>query len=433
MKKLTLTLLLILGGILLAAGICSLALLQYDRLPSVTIPTLLDRSATTALEEGYGKQFPLREPLLAVNRTLNKFYYFSVGEDNLLAIDYQGGAEFGGERLQDLPEPVAQEPEPEPVPEVELPQIDLPEEDDVAAFGTIIINGNRAMDIPTASNELIVRYGETVSRIAAAMPQTVRTFSLVTPNGGQFYSPVSFHTGEHDQKAMIDLCYGAMHGVTTVDAYLALAQHADEYIFFRTDHHWTQKGAYYAYCAFCDAAGFTAPSLDRYESGSYEGFVGSMYNYTSGYPQSKALLDNPDTLTYYLPQTETKALYYADTTLEGGIPVPVIDIALRDEVTNKYLCFLGGDTPICVIETGSSGGTCMVLKESFGNAFVPFLTQHYSRIVTVDVREFNGEGKPQLDLAQFAREQGIDDLLILDYPFMINSKAYINMLDRLIP
>ena len=148
MKKLTLTLLLILGGILLAAGICSLIFLQYDRLPSVTIPTLLDRSATTALEDAYGKQFPLREPLLAVNRTLNKFYYFSVGEDNLLAIDYQGGAEFGGERLQDLPEPVAQEPEPEPAPEIKLPEIDLPEESDVAAFGTIIINGNRAMDIP---------------------------------------------------------------------------------------------------------------------------------------------------------------------------------------------------------------------------------------------------------------------------------------------
>lgn len=425
MKKLTLVLLLVLGGVLLAVGVCSLVFLQEDRLPAVTLPTLLDHSATAALEDAYGEGFPLRDRLLALNRSLNRFYYFSVGGDNLLAIDYQGGAEYGGERLQDLPEPVSQTPPPE------LPQIDVPEQADVAV-GTIIVSGNRAMDIPTATDDLIVQYGETVSRIAAAMPEGVRTFSLITPNGGQFYSPVDFHTGVHDQKAMIDLCYGTMQGVRTVDAYLQLALHADEYIFFRTDHHWTQKGAYYAYRAFCDAAGFTAPALDTYETGSYEGFVGSMYNYTSGYPQSQALLDNPDTLTYYLPQTETRAAYYADDSLTNGVPIPVIDVALRDEVTNKYLCFLGGDTPICVIDTGIEGGTCMVLKESFGNAFVPFLTQHYSRILTVDPREFGGEGKPALDLAAFARAQGVDDLLILDYPFMISSEAYIGILGGLL-
>ena len=58
---------------------------------------------------------------------------------------------------------------------------------------------------------------------------------------------------------MIDYVYSKMgSNVHTVDAYSKLAAHIDEYIYFRTDHHWTQLGAYYAYTAFCEAAGFKA-------------------------------------------------------------------------------------------------------------------------------------------------------------------------------
>ena len=81
--------------------------------------------------------------------------------------------------------------------------------------------------------------------VAAALGGDVRTISLLTPNGGEFYSPESMHTGIHSQKAMIERCYDAMDdAVVTVDAYTGLRDHADEYIYFRTDHHWTQLGAY---------------------------------------------------------------------------------------------------------------------------------------------------------------------------------------------
>ena len=425
MKKLYLSLLAFLGAILLALGVWSLAALDWASLPPLTAQSVFDHSAESSFESKLGDRFPMRNLLLEGNQTMNLFYYFSVGEENLLAIDYKGGAEAGGERLADLPEPV---------PAVELPEIDLPEETDVMAVGTVIVNGNRAMDIPTAEDEIITEFGNAVNRIAAAMPEQTRTFLLVTPNGGQFYSPPSYHTGIHDQSAMIRRCYDALSDrVTAVDAYSPIAQHCDEYLFFRTDHHWTQKGAYYAYGAFCDAAGFTARDLAEYESGSYEGFVGSMYNYLSGYPQSKVLEDNPDTLTYYLAPVATNARYYADASLENGAHVPLIDVALRDTITNKYLCYLGGDTPICVIETEAEGGTCIVVKESFGNAFIPFLAEHYSKIIAIDPREFNDPDEPQLNLASFAAEQKADDLLIIDYPFMINSKAYVQILNDLIP
>ena len=62
-----------------------------------------------------------------------------------------------------------------------------------------------------------------------------------------------------------------------------------------------------------------------------------------------------------------------------------------------------------------------MLKESYGNAFAPFLTSHYSKIIVVDPREFNRDGKPSLDLTQFAKDQGVNDLLVINYPYMINN------------
>ena len=77
------------------------------------------------------------------------------------------------------------------------------------------------------------------------------------------------------------------------------------------------------------------------------------------------------------------------------------------------------------------GKKALVMKESYGNAFVPFLTSHYGRIIVIDPREFNRDGKPSLNLAEFAADQGVDDLIVINYPYMINSKAFIRYLNAL--
>ena len=437
---------------------------NLSKRPELTLSSWLDGSFSTKFDTYYSDTFPFRDTLLGYNKQLNRFYYYGgSGDDNVLTIDYQGGAEQGGEALNKV-DPSASDSqieqeektdskqetssetetsqpdsesntqkEPEDTTSSTVPEREYPDEREATAINTIIIVGDNAMDIPTATYEIIDKYAESVDNLADAMDSHVRTFSLVTPNSGQFYSPESFHTGLHDQKAMIDACYDHMsEGIYKVDVYSALEQHQDEYIFFRTDHHWTALGAYYAYEAFCETAGFTPVALSEFETGTYENFVGSMYTYTSAYPQSDALLENPDTVTYYLPKVETSAKYYADATLTNGIPISVVSTAIGENVSNKYLCFISGDTPICIIDTDVEGPTCLVLKESYGNAFVPFLTSHYSKIIVVDPREFNQEGKPDLDLAAFAAEQGVDDLLVINYPFMINNASYIEWLNRLV-
>ena len=447
---------------------------ELAKKPEFSLSALLDGSYVQQLSTYFSDTFPGRETLLKVNRQLNHFYYFSgTGEESLLVVDFESDAAHGGEALQELQLPQEQEtmapaePEqkPEEVPEQkpeEMPE-QIPEETpeqtgepvpeqtpeqvpeetvppaetDPGAFtavGTIILQGSSAMDVPTATESLIVRYGEAINNLQDAMGDDLRIISLLTPNSGQFYSPEDFHTGIHDQKLMIELCYGAMEDeILKVDAYSALEAHQEEYIYFRTDHHWTALGAYYAYTAFCETVGWEPVPLEQFETGTYENFLGSMYTWTSGYAQSEMLKNNPDTLTYYLPIVETHAKYYADASLEGGYPVSVVYQGLKENESNKYLCFLGGDHPAAVVETAvEDGPVCLVLKESYGNALIPFLTSHYSKIVVIDPREFNRPDKPSLDLASFAEEQGVDDLLVVNYPFMINNLDYIKWINRMV-
>lgn len=254
----------------------------------------------------------------------------------------------------DPAEPAGEEPT-EPQPEVD-PEIDTPDESDASYAGSVVVVGDRAMEIPTRLDDIITSYAAAVGNLAKALGPDVRTISLVTPNGGEFYSPESLHTGEHSQKDMIDFCYGQMDsGIVTVDAYAKLRAHTDEYIYFRTDHHWTQLGAYYAYTAFCEAAGFDAVPLKQFQTGRYDTFLGSMYTFTKGYPQSDVLKQHPDYLDYYLPIADTHARYYADGSLENGTPVSVVYTQLDESVSNKYLCFIGGDTPVCIVESDVQG------------------------------------------------------------------------------
>jgi len=452
--------------------------------PEFTFAGLLDGSYVEALETYYSDTFPGREALLKANQTLNKFYYFSGSkQDNMLVLDFEGGGmEQGGQALEPLPEqetkpeqttkpdqPVQLEtsdPKPETTPDTpnvpEVPdepdetaepvdgEVTEPEEEDepvveepkeeeeeetYVSDGSIVIIGDNAMDIPTANENVIRNYAGAVNNIHKALGDDVRVISLVTPNSAGFYAPKDFQTAAHDQEAMIELCYSAMDAdVVTVNPYQELKKHEDEYIYFRTDHHWTALGAYYAYTVFCETLGLEAVPLKEFETGVYEGFLGSMYTWTSQYPQSSALRENPDTLTYYLPIVETHAKYYADADIENSTayPVSVVYRGISESESNKYMCFLGGDHPATVVECAVEGPTCLVLKESYGNAFIPFLTSHYSKIIVIDPREFNRDGKPSLDLISFAEQQQIDDVIVINYPFMINNAYYVSWLNRLV-
>ncbi|MBQ8237052.1 MAG: hypothetical protein IJZ39_02740 [Oscillospiraceae bacterium] len=388
--------------------------------PLMTFSALLDGSFFSDYAAYFADTFPGRELLMADNRTLNGFYYFgglSDEDDASLILDFNSNGASQGEALQDdkPTETGPVETEPEPAAE---------------QLGSVLLVGHRAFDVPTANRERIVRYAAAVNAIADTLGSEIRTYSMPVPNSAEFYTPEAFHSGSNSQADMFRLCRENLDSsVTYVDALSVLAAHTDEYLYFRTDHHWTHLGAYYAYTAFCEAAGLTPCDPATLQTGQWEDFVGSMYTYASNYPQAQILKENPDTVQYWKPVVAHSCHYYSDTTLSDPYPIGVIS-TVGDNVSNKYLTFMGGDHPVTVVETEAEGPCILVIKESYGNAFASWLTGHYSRIILIDPREYFA-GNSDIDLADFAREQGVQECLIINYPMMLNSAGYIAHLENL--
>lgn len=408
---------------------------QLKTRPKLTISGLLDGNYFNSYREYYADTFPGREKLMEGNRRLNAFYYFSGLSGNnseQLVVNFDSNAAQHGQSLKD---PDATAPSGETTAPTEPENQDVPKLTEPAAaveqLGNVILVGDRAMDVPYGNTTKIKRYAQAVNGIADLLGSDVKTFSMPVPNSAEFYAGSDWNTGPYSQKDMFQtLKENLGTNVTYVDAYSEIAKHTNEYIYFRTDHHWTHLGAYYAYTALGKSAGFTAEPQSSFATGQWENFVGSMYTYLASYSQSAILKDNPDTVHYWKPNADCTTYYYSDTTLSDGVLMGTICV-VREEVENKYLTFMGGDHPVTIVTTDSEGPCIMVIKESYGNALISWLTSHYSKIILIDPREYFDK-RSDIDLQTFAQEQGVDQCLVINYPMMLNSDNYTALLERLV-
>ena len=403
---------------------------QLKTRPKLTVSGLLDGSYFNEYREYFADTFPNRETLMKSNTTLNGFYYFgglSSDDSASLVIDLNMNAAQHGEALKPTGDTDAtagaDETEPAHKPTEPLASAEQ--------LGSVVLIGDSAFDVPHADNDQIVKYAQAVTAIADTLGSNVKTFSMPVPNSAEFYTHKEYHTGKTSQKAMFELCKSNLGAnVTFVDAYSVIEQHTDEYIYFRTDHHWTHLGAYYAYTALCKSAGFNPVNRDDFATGQWENFVGSMYTFVSNYPQGQVLKNNPDTVHYWKPSANITTTCYNSTALTGGYAMGTI-CRVGEDVENKYLTFMGGDHPIAIVETDTQGPCILVIKESYGNALISWLTNHYSKIILIDPRQYYGKNS-DIDLAAFAAEQGVNQCLVVNYPMMLNSDGYTSLLEKLV-
>ena len=391
--------------------------------PALTLSSLLDGSFFSDFTDYYADTFPGREALMDVNRSLNGFYYFDAldldGAASLILDFSTNGAEQGEALTEDVPKETTPD-ETQPPQEVKEPE----------KLGSILLVGDTAFDIPYANHDKIPEYAAAVNAIAETLGSGVSTYWMPVPNSAEFYTPDAYHSGENSQAAIFEACREQLNSnITYVDAYSTLEEHQEEYLYFRTDHHWTHLGAYYAYTALGEAAGFTADPISEFRQGQWDNFVGSMYTYAANYPQAKVLKDNPDTVYYWQPRVECFTNYYSSTSLSDPMASGTI-CRISEDVSNKYLTFMGGDHPVTVVETESDGPVILVIKESYGNPLISWLTGHYSKIILIDPREYFALND-DIDLAAFAREQNISQCLIVNYPMMLGSEGYIRHLQNL--
>lgn len=287
--------------------------------------------------------------------------------------------------------------------------------------GNIFLYQNMGLQIFGASESMSSRYAKAISSYAEELPG-VQVYNLIAPSSIAFYLPEKYQKISGNQKENIDFVASQMSPkVCSVNAYDKIDEHKDEYLYFRTDHHWTARGAYQAYVAFCEAAGFTPVKLSQMEKKQIDGFLGTLYGQT----QDAKLAQTPDFVEYFIPPTQTTTQRY----LRGKANEPVDSSIFAEYATsgpNTYSVFLHGDFPLTHIKTDlHTGRKIMLVKESFGNAFAPFLVSHYDEVFIADQRYF------EYGIVDFVKEHKITDLLFLNNIFAVNTKVRVNELEQI--
>lgn len=185
-----------------------------------------------------------------------------------------------------------------------------------------------------------------------------------------------------------------------IDVYNTLYSCRNKYIYYKTDHHWTTNGAYLAYEKFMKYLGINPHSEEYFNIEKVtDSFYGSLYS-KSGIRDVK-----PDAIELYIPKNDEgiKVEYIEEKKTSNSL-YNMENLDKKD----KYTVFLGGNHPIIKIKTKfNDEKKLLIIKDSYANCFIPFLTGHFSEIYVVDPRYYDG------DLNSLVEDEKIDNLLIL--------------------
>lgn len=212
-------------------------------------------------------------------------------------------------------------------------------------------------------------------------------------------------------KIMNDMAALADPSVNFVDTYSEMYAHRNEYLFFKSDHHWTARGAYYAYRAFAESRGLTPTALDDFDYKIInDSYHGSMYSFTG----DARVKNFTDTIEAFVTRKKVTMTITGQNGATYRYDSPVV------ESNHTYVTFIAGDNPYTVINVPENpqDKNVLVLKDSFGNAFVPFLCEHFGNIIVVDTRYTTMNVYEQL------KDYGLTDIVFVNNVQAANSYAW---------
>ena len=172
--------------------------------------------------------------------------------------------------------------------------------------------------------------------------------------------------------------------VEWIDVSTELNKHKTEKIYYKTDHHWTTLGAFYAFQAAAPSLGIEGDLSGKYVSYAVSDSFNGMLASKSG-----VNLGEKEQIDIYVPTEEDTDLI-VDYVDEGKRSTSLYDSSKLKE-KDQYTVFLGGNSSLLDIRTVSTSTKRLLLvKDSFANSFIPFLTPYYREIVVVDPRYYSG-------------------------------------------
>lgn len=212
---------------------------------------------------------------------------------------------------------------------------------------------------------------------------------LIPATGTVMSDKLPPHALMYDAEAMYDTARGLLNDVNVPDLYSALSAIKDEQPYYRTDHHWTWYGAYAAYREYMPNGAYNAqPELFCPD------FLGTTY--------SKTLDPSAQKDSVYISPVADAVRVTAD-----GKDMDFYYAEAKNE-KDKYKVFLGGNYGETRISGGCDNGkTLLIIKDSFANSLVPFLTADFENIIMLDLRYYMGSAR------QLIEQEGVDELLFV--------------------
>jgi hypothetical protein len=365
--------------------------------PKFTIQSFFSGSFLSDIGTWYSDTYPGRESLISLNTNFKEFYGFSSD------LEIHGEVVDGDE----IPEEFSETETQNNVPEETTRESLVVENLDTQSLGAVFVAGNVGYEYYNFSQNLANDYISIMNNFADKLTNA-KMYNMIVPTSIGITLPDNYIdtiNSSNQEKSINYMLSGFDTNVNAVPVFDTLMSHRKEYIYFNTDHHWTALGAYYAYEEYCEKSGKTPHPLNQFSQVEYDGFLGSFYNDTGKIPSLKS---NPDTVIAYVPNKNAKMVYTDKKGNSYNWPI-IGDVSAYGE-TLKYSTFIGGDNPFTEIVNPdiTDNSSIVVVKESFGNAFVPFLVENYSKIYVIDYRYYNGS------ISKFVNENEIQDVLYLN-------------------
>ena len=220
----------------------------------------------------------------------------------------------------------------------------------------------------------------------AKRSRDIQTYMLLVPNAANIMRDrlPAFATVSDQSRMFAQVKRELGEDVEWLDAAEALKKHAGEQIYYKTDHHWTSLGAFYTFSQVAEqmqiktdvSSGFVSYPISTTFNGMLAAKSGCRMDVREDiYMYVPRDTDNDVVVNYVDEQRKTASLYDSSK------------LKTRDQ----YAVFLGENTSVVDIKTVSeSKRRLLLIKDSYANSFVPFLTPYFREIVLVDPRYYSG-------------------------------------------
>ena len=379
--------------------------------PDFSFGSFWDGSYFSGVDTWYADTYPLREEMIDAQQSMEDHYGIRttqiVGGSGMVAdaIPIAGQDEPAADPNA-TPAPTA-EPTPTPLPDGTVHQVGEFAGDiyitQNAAFGTYYFSQSGADAYISTMNQIYENVGDKVDLYVMNVPLS---------SAVMLDDAVIADMGASKESDAIDYINRNLDpGITPITVYDTLREHNAEYIYFRTDHHWTQLGSYYAYREFCKLKGWTPHELSQFRTTEFgtNAYLGSYYTRSN---KSSALAANPDTVYAWYPMCvnaddpNDRDMYMLQRDGNGYDWRIIND--MYDYPTSEWYCvFSAADQPFCSLHNPDihDGSAVMVVKDSYGNAFIPWLVDHYEYTYWVDFR-YTDE-----TVSHMVEEYGVQDVI----------------------